>query len=89
MKHIEEQRMMILLVIRDGSTSEKWLSAKEISERSGIPLKIVSARLKSLSKDGRIYHSVHKKRGSTGYKVKYYRWQLIPAVRVALSENVD
>ena len=87
MRDIFVERTMVLIAIRDGSTRDAWLSAKEIARGTGLPLAIVNRRLKSLSKEGKIYHSVHKKRGKTGYYVKYFRWQLSPRVRENLEKG--
>ena len=89
MRDIYVERTVILLAIRDGSTKDSWLTAKGIAHETGLPLAIVSRRLKALSKEGKIYHSVHKKRGETGYYVKYFRWQLMPKVRENLEKGVS
>lgn len=85
---IELQRMMILIAIRDGSTRDKWLTAREIAEATGLSGATVSRRLKALSREGKIYHSIHKKRSSAGYNVKFYRWNLVPKVREAIERGV-
>lgn len=85
---ISLQRQAILLAIRDGSTKEKWLTAVEIANALGMSPLIVNRRLRSLSKEGKIYHSVHRKRNSTGRTCKYFRWQLMPDVRRNLEQGV-
>jgi len=84
----EWQRRMILLVIRDGSNKDRWLSTREISDMSGISKTVVARRLKYLSQKGLIYHSVHRVRGRTGRLVKYFRWQLMPKVRENLEKGI-
>ena len=85
---VDIQRRAILIVLRNSSTADQWLTSADIAAELGLPDTLVRRRLKSLSKAGKIYHSTHRKRSKTGRWVKYFRWQLMPEVRRNLEQGM-